>query len=327
MQRLIFCLTLLISAFGSFQAALSEPSVGTSGNTELGLLEQKYFEHRYDSDAVDVRVGRLEKMIYGDTRQGSTASRLASIVSLVEKEEEQPLVPVSPPAPSAASNPGTARPRIAAAPPRSNSANSPANNSNAADRSQAPAPSVENGDFANYPHITALEDEILGHAFPQDAISARLARLETAVFGKSMSSQDLSTRTDALEQFAETKLHKKPFGINPKMGDGDAPVVIENTPEPQEPVYRRAADGENQSLESPEVLANNPPGSGAKMITRVAWCEYHVFGKTFPALHLIARLRQLHDELAPSRQESNFQLMDDMDSLTQAVLTHIQNKK
>lgn len=56
------------------------------------------------------------------------------------------------------------------------------------------------------------------------------------------------------------------------------------------------------------------------MLTRIAWCEQHVFGKTFPQLHLTARLHQLNAELFPNDRESDFQLMDRLDVIVREVV-------
>lgn len=64
---------------------------------------------------------------------------------------------------------------------------------------------------SKYPHITSLEKEILGQAYEQDALPARLTRMEEKAFGAPSSDPDLTNRTDALESYAEKVLHKKSF--------------------------------------------------------------------------------------------------------------------
>jgi hypothetical protein len=67
----------------------------------------------------------------------------------------------------------------------------------------------------SYPRVTAMETAILGATYINEDLSARLTRLETKAFGKPSSNADLSDRTDALQQFAETKLHRKLFKEDP----------------------------------------------------------------------------------------------------------------
>jgi hypothetical protein len=60
-----------------------------------------------------------------------------------------------------------------------------------------------------YPHITSLETAILGQTYESELPGDRLSRMETKAFGAPTQSTDLATRTDALENYAEKKLHKK----------------------------------------------------------------------------------------------------------------------
>ncbi len=64
----------------------------------------------------------------------------------------------------------------------------------------------------SYPRVTALEQAILGKTFETDQLKDRLARMEVSAFSKDSSSLALGDRTDALEDFAEKKLHKKILG-------------------------------------------------------------------------------------------------------------------
>lgn len=80
------------------------------------------------------------------------------------------------------------------------------------------------GGTSDYPHVTALEKEILGETHPGDQLADRLSRMETKAFGKPSNGQDLSDRTDALENYAEKKLHMKPFGAEGRTAiDGSSP--------------------------------------------------------------------------------------------------------
>jgi hypothetical protein len=64
---------------------------------------------------------------------------------------------------------------------------------------------------SDYPHITALEKEILGETHAGQPLTDRLGRMESKAFGVPSSNPDFSQRTDALEAYAEKKLYKKPF--------------------------------------------------------------------------------------------------------------------
>jgi hypothetical protein len=65
---------------------------------------------------------------------------------------------------------------------------------------------------ASYPRVTALEQAILEQVYESDTLSDRLGRMEVKVFGKASVDLALGDRTDALEDYAEKKLHKKILG-------------------------------------------------------------------------------------------------------------------
>lgn len=66
----------------------------------------------------------------------------------------------------------------------------------------------------NYPHISALEQAILGKTYANDDLAARISRMESKAFGKASASNDLSQRTDDLEDYSQKTLHNKPFEVN-----------------------------------------------------------------------------------------------------------------
>jgi hypothetical protein len=75
-----------------------------------------------------------------------------------------------------------------------------------------------------------------------------------------------------------------------------------------------------QSLD-PAVLAAAPPDHHARMLTRVAWCEEQIFHRTFPELHLPARLHQLNAEVFPTdHSRSDLDLMDRLDLIVREVV-------
>lgn len=66
----------------------------------------------------------------------------------------------------------------------------------------------DSGTIDSYPRITAMESAILGKSHAGEALPARLARMEVKAFGKSSDKADLSDRTDSLQTYVETTLHK-----------------------------------------------------------------------------------------------------------------------
>lgn len=71
-------------------------------------------------------------------------------------------------------------------------------------------PDRAQADRGDYPHITELENAILHKTYLTDTIEDRLSRLETTAFGAPSKNPDLSARTDALDNYADKKLHIKP---------------------------------------------------------------------------------------------------------------------
>jgi hypothetical protein len=205
-------------------------------------------------------------------------------------------------------------------------------------------------DQSDYPRITALESAILGQTFPDQPLADRLSRMEGKAFGGPSSNPDLSERTDALEKYARKKLHKdvsvRPsgdrqggggtgmgsplprqllsmvgssllgipglgmIGMSPPGSPGRQPNM-QGSPQAAEPNQLRPED--------PLVHAPNPPPTTARLLTKVGWCEVQVFGRTFPEMHLPARLGQLNRELNFSPGKPDIQLMDDIAALIKAV--------
>lgn len=64
----------------------------------------------------------------------------------------------------------------------------------------------------SYPRVTALEQAIVGQIHEGDQLKDRLSRMELSAFTKDAPDAALGDRTDALEDYAEKKLHKKILG-------------------------------------------------------------------------------------------------------------------
>jgi hypothetical protein len=59
--------------------------------------------------------------------------------------------------------------------------------------------------------VKALEQGILGQTYAGQPLADRLSRMEVKAFGSAHNDVDLSDRTDALETYAQKKLHIKPL--------------------------------------------------------------------------------------------------------------------
>jgi hypothetical protein len=214
------------------------------------------------------------------------------------------------------------------------------------------AAGASSGGTSDYPHVTALEKEILGESHAGEQLADRLSRLECKAFGKPSTGQDLSDRTDALEQYAEKKLHMKPFGGEGRSAmDGSSPeagqpnrgsglaklAAVGNTllnmtgfgmmgmppfggmtaPQSAGPTPEQTIEAQKieQQLDDPLLKASTPPPASAKLLTKVGWCEIQVFGHTSAKMHLLDRLNQLNLKLNFDPGKTGVDLMDHIDSL------------
>ncbi len=265
---------------------------GPSTNQELETLEKRFFIHDFSKEPIEQRLERMEKFTFGESGKGATQARLARIAATLETHSpDTPISSIS--APKA----GGAKPIVAAKAPN---ATFPANAPPAAQ----PADDSDDGS-TDYPHITFLENEILNQSFAGQPLSTRLSRLESKAFGSPSKNPDMSDRTDALERYAEVKLHKRAFAPSPSESDDDEQVASQPAP-----VKR----------EDPEAALPDPPAEGARMLTRIAWCEMHTFGRTYPEQHLLARLHQLNAKIFPLDHEKDIQLMDHVDAIVKEVV-------
>lgn len=299
-------------------------------SAELQTLEKRFFMHDFTKEPMEERLTRMEKFTFGETSSGTEQQRLARIASTLETHSaDTPLSSID------------TKPQKIAFMPKSSTYTEQMSDS-------APAPSDDSDDGSDYPHITYLENEILGKPFT-GSLQSRLARLETKAFGSPSPNPDLSARTDALERFAEVKLHKKAF---------DQPVDPPEAPRaagfPNWGAHRGAMSGDSydvfngsgdviramrmgaggsfpddsgngsaapaRSPEDPAALMPTPPPEGARLLSRVAWCEQHLFNRTYPELHLLERLHQLNAELNPKDKEKDIQLMDHVDTIVKEVV-------
>ncbi len=270
-------------SFGAFAQ-----SSGTSTSQELESLEKRFFIHDFSKESIEQRLERMEKFTFGEAGKGSAQARLSRIAATLETHS--PDTPLSSLTKTATSG---AKPIVASKPDYPASAPS------------APADDSDDGS-TDYPHITFLENEILNQSFAGQPLATRLARLESKAFGSPSNNPDLSDRTDALERYAEVRLHKKPFAPSPTEREDDGEQVATQSA----PIRR----------DDPEAALPDPPAESARLLTRVSWCEMHTFGKTYPELHLLARLHQLNSKVFPLNHEKDIQLMDHVDNIVKEVV-------
>jgi hypothetical protein len=291
-------LTILLAiAFGlSSLSARAAVSSDTSAAKDVETLEMELFHHDYPADTMDDRLTRLEKMVFGEARTGSDDKRAAELAEAVKPETPD------------SSSPGAGS--------LSQASNLAAAGKGTAGAGQKNSDDDVIVDSSQYPHITALEHELLGQTHADDSVGDRLDQLEIKAFGKPSMSNDLSERTDRLEHYVDVHLHKTPYGQNPAMEVADT-----------EPInYNRYTNGAVPvSYSQPAAPRSAPvympaPGPNSSMLDKVAWMEGQVYGETYMDEHLLERLRRLNQTLFPNEPPvSDMKLMDQVDSLIGAV--------
>jgi|GEM_PF-446532 len=164
---------------------------------------------------------------------------------------------------------------------------------------------VDNGD--EYPHITRLENLILGTAYVQDKLQDRLSRMETKAFSKVSTSNDMSARTDALDQYVQQRLKENPFQLN------------------------ASTDQTSQQGSSTVAAANSMQGSdddddGVPDYPHIDSLEKQILGKTYIGQPLVDRLSRMeikaYGKASPNPDLS--QRTDDLDTYVENVL-HIKS--
>jgi hypothetical protein len=267
-----------------------KPTAETSA--ELQKLEKRFFMHDFSQEPIEHRLERMEKFTLGEVRSGTPDSRVTHLADILENHDSETKL---------SSMPGVNPPRV---PPTAATSNHDI---------QRQTPAQPQSDDTDYPHVTYLEDNILGQDFPGQPLETRLARLETKAFGAPSRDPDFSNRTDALERYAEIHLRKKPFdnhqpdrsfafADDARADDGPSPATLSD-----------------QQID-PLAMLPTPPPESARLLSRVAWCEQHTLGKTYPELHLLPRLHQLNAKLFPNDKTKDIQLMDHVDAIVKEVV-------
>ncbi len=231
--KLLICLLL---SGGIFSPAWAQNAPSPNAKA-LVALESKFFEHTYPTDNDDDRIARLEKLIFGETKSGDTQSRLADIQKIVSTNE----IPDS-------SNPTSTGAGGGAGNNQASGSNTNSTNS-ASSASGGSAASVPVG---SYPRVDAMEELLLGQQYKTMPLEQRMTQLEKKAFGHPTSSDDLSARTDALEQYWQKNLSPS---INQKydrtLTQMESQVLGQSYPD--KPIIERL-----QTLEG-VVFPNEPP--------------------------------------------------------------------
>jgi hypothetical protein len=195
-QFLVHVLVLLLMCSGTVPPTLAQSAASSNGKA-LVALESKFFEHTYPSDSDEDRIARLEKLIFGETKTGDVQSRLADIQKIVSTNDIPDGTGQSASSSGSGSSAGSGQSNTTSAGQNTASSNS---SSGSASNGTASTP------VGSYPRVDAMEELLLGQQYKTMGLEQRLAQLEKKAFGHPTSSDDLSARTDAIEQYWQKNL-------------------------------------------------------------------------------------------------------------------------
>src|SRR5690606_20311776 len=63
--------------------------------SDIDKLEMKFFHQTYDKSDMDSRIDRVEKMVFGEAKEGSESDRLAKLIQVVPDLEVEEPAPVA----------------------------------------------------------------------------------------------------------------------------------------------------------------------------------------------------------------------------------------
>jgi hypothetical protein len=244
---LLSCCMLVFAALGH--------GLPASGQTDpldpqVSSMEKRFFGRTYRKDTMDQRVTRLEKEVFGTTKTGPVEGRIIALGTAVMDPNLS--TPSKHAKPLQSEAPQQAPQQLSPEQPQQQSSSQPQPQSSYQQQSapeqqqSAPAKKAENDVHLDYPAIDRLEKQLLGRTYPNDPLKSRLARMELKAFGAVSSTDDLSGRREALEQYA--KFYN---GGTPQMGGSERPQISTPTQPQGNPGYAR--NPEEERSYSPNV--------------------------------------------------------------------------
>jgi len=169
----------------------------------ISAMETALLGATYPAQPLAQRLGRLEQKAFGKSDdKGDLSDRTDKLQDYVEKTTKKPLI-----APGADYEDA-----------QTDDDQAPNQSTQPGQAQQSQSGSASQND---YPRVTALEQANLGQSYTSEALADRLSRMEQKAFGNAMPQMALGDRTDALEDYAEKKLHKKILGQSSPVSDYD----------------------------------------------------------------------------------------------------------
>lgn len=244
---------LFVSALLSLSISVLSPEAmaAIGSDARLSQLEVKFFKHTYAKDDDTARLERLEKMIFGEVRQGGDSDRLKNLADTVPNLSSYSADDASGQSGSTSSYSASSSAASSAASSQSSGSQSSGSQSSGSGQTgrrrndlqpaaQADAANKVLAGESKYPSITALEQHLFNKDYSAEAVGDRLNRLETKVFGRPSKFTDLSDRVDALKEKTRVDIAKKaPPGSDWVDEDDDSNAY---PPPSKEPVARSDGD-------------------------------------------------------------------------------------
>ncbi len=287
--------------------------------SDIAKLEEKFFAHTYNKDTWQGRLERVEKMVFGETKTGSSQERLAALLAavpnLASDENADKVSTKTAQGGSEATKPARNRHSKPSAVPETEPV--------------AEADSAPDASPGGYPAVTAIEKKIFGKDYSAEPVNQRLARLETNVFGKPSASSDLSDRVDRLKQKTgidiarqmpsgsdwadDDESGKTSFGMPSRRSYSAAPQPYSDDDSFGSDTAQGGSTFAGSSMGAGFIsptnnrrrIASAEPGvDSIGLDQQVGALEREIFGKTYARDPLAARLNRLEASVFPQKKPS-----------------------
>ena len=177
---------MLIACFSLSFGILAQTVLADSPQASLSTLEMKFFQHTYPKDSSEQRLGRIEKLVFGEAKTGPESQRLGSLMQTVPAEGDTAAEDGSSASTASSSSSSSSSSSTTASAPASSSPVKPAGSRRTANKPAPTAPVAsapeaaprENVSGTKYPAVTAIEQKTLHKSFENEAIEDRLPVLK-----------------------------------------------------------------------------------------------------------------------------------------------------
>lgn len=164
------CALFAITVASNAAPALAYSAVDApSADNKITALEVKLFSHSYSKDSDADRVARIERFVYGGTKNvGTVDDRVQALAGAVNIRNvgEAPYLPKKKPM-----------------------------------TEWTPASQIGKLPTSSYPRVTDLEQRLFNQTYSDQPILVRINRLESKAFGRTSTSTDLAVRVDNLVSY------------------------------------------------------------------------------------------------------------------------------